>query len=135
MRILLISFVLLSYKPLFSQYRLYDLLITEFMADPTPVVSLPNAEFVEVYNNTNDTISLLNWQLADAATAALIRTNYRLPPNEYVILCGTNNVSSFSVYGPTIGITGFPNLNNDEDKILLIDPAGKTIHEIHYTLQ
>lgn len=135
MRLFLVLIVLFSGHMLFGQHRLYDLLITEFMADPAPVVSLPNAEFVEVYNNTNDTISLLNWQLADAATTALIRSNYLLPPHQYLIICGNNNVNSFSAYGPTLGITGFPNLNNDEDKIILIDPGGKTIHEIHYTLQ
>lgn len=104
------------------------------MADPTPVVGLPNAEFVEIYNNSEDTISLLNWQLGDASGRTTIRTNYLLPPQQHLILCANNNVSLFTPFGPSLGITSFPSLNNDADQIVLIDPSGKIIHQVYYQI-
>lgn len=118
-----------------AQFQPYDVLITEWMADPSPVQGLPNAEFVEIYNATNDSISLLNWQLGDASSVTNIRTNYYLAPHSYLILCSNANVALFSNFGSTLGVTSFPNLNNNEDKIMLISPDGTIIHELNYSLK
>src|SRR5690349_24924096 len=41
----------------------FELLITEIMADPTPVISLPDAEYIEIYNPTTHTFNLSNYKL------------------------------------------------------------------------
>jgi len=49
----------------FVRVSAFSILITEVFPDPTPVVGLPEVEFIELYNNTNATISLNNWTLSD----------------------------------------------------------------------
>ncbi len=118
-----------------AQQFYFQILITEFMADPVPVVGLPNAEYIELYNNSSDTIQLLNWQIADAAGSATIRTPYAFPPYSYLIVCSNSHVPLFIPYGNTLGISSFPNLNNDADDITIIHPSGIIVHQLSYNLK
>ncbi len=83
-----------------------DVVINEFLCDPTPVVGLP-----------------------DNATFGTIQSAWLLP-GEYRVLCATGSVSSFP--GST-GVTSFPGLNNSGDDIVLKDNTGVQIDKISYT--
>ena len=111
----------------------YDVVITEIMADPTPPVGLPNAEFIELKNVSSTAFNLSGWKLSDATGTATISTTFILQPDSIVILCGTSNVSAFSVFGRTIGVTSFPSLDNNGDVLTLRSPQGKVIHTVAYT--
>ena len=63
-----------------------ELLITELMADETPVVGLPASEFIEIYNNTAaKTLSLRGVRLLKpgGTTAAVLPDTARLLPGQY----------------------------------------------------
>jgi len=49
---------------LFAQNR-YDVVIDEIMADQTPIVGLPNNEWIELKNTTSSAINLLNWRIGE----------------------------------------------------------------------
>ncbi|MBK5272217.1 MAG: lamin tail domain-containing protein, partial [Bacteroidia bacterium] len=49
---------------LFAQNQ-YDVIIDEFMADPTPMIGLPNNEWLELKNTTTAPINLQNWRIGD----------------------------------------------------------------------
>ncbi|MBP5708871.1 MAG: lamin tail domain-containing protein, partial [Bacteroidales bacterium] len=40
-----------------------DVVITEIMADPTPVVGLPEVEYIEILNRTDEDIYLDGWTI------------------------------------------------------------------------
>ena len=110
----------------------YDLLINEIMADPTPVVGLPDAEFIEIFNNSNKYINLNSINLQKGAT------NYRLPakvlaPKQYVIVCDDAVTAQLTPFGTVAELSNFPSLTNTGDKIALIDTFGNSIHSVQYS--
>ena len=86
---------------------LNDLLITEIMATPSPVVGLPNLEYVEIYNNTAVSISLSEVYLGDNAGRTPIG-GINIDPNSYLILTKSSSVPTLSAYGATQGLNSFP---------------------------
>ncbi|HLU86314.1 MAG TPA: lamin tail domain-containing protein, partial [Taishania sp.] len=106
-----------------------DILINEFMADPSPAVDLPEVEFVEIYNVSNKIIDLSNWKLGDNTTFGSFNGGI-IYPNEYKVLTANSNVGQFT---NSIGVTNFPSLNNTEDDIVIQNGQGTVIDKISYT--
>jgi len=113
----------------------FDIVITEIMADPTPQVGLPNAEYLELKNISSTPFNLSGWRISDASGTATITTNFVLQPDSVVILCSNSNVATFSAFGRAIGVTSFPSLDNDGDQLTLRSPQNKVIHAIVYTTE
>lgn len=110
-----------------------DLVISEFFPDPSPVVGLPEQEFIELYNNTLFPITLSGWKIADLTAAATIPT-ITIPADSFVILCSPTNVSLFQSFGRVVAVSGLPSLNNSGDLISLRDATEKSIHQLTYDL-
>ncbi|MFN8288871.1 MAG: lamin tail domain-containing protein [Chitinophagaceae bacterium] len=125
-------FVLLTPVCSIAQNR-FDVVISEIMADPSPPVSLPGNEWIELKNTTTAAISLQNWRIGDAAGTSGPMPAYLLPPGGVVIVCTGSAATALSVYGPVITVTSFPSLDNDGDLLFLRAANGKTIHAINYT--
>jgi hypothetical protein len=111
----------------------FSILITEIMADPSPVVGLPNAEYIEVRNCSGTAINLSGWKIGDAVSVANISANFLLHPDSVVILCSNANIAAFSFFGKAIGVSSFPSLDNEGDQLTLRSPGNKVIHSIAYT--
>ena len=63
-----------------------DVVINEIMADPTPVVGLPEWEFIELFNTTPFPIDLKDWTLT-IGTSSKVFASVVIDPKEYLILC------------------------------------------------
>lgn len=116
--------------------RVGELLITEIMADESPVVGLPAAEFIELYNNTTTkTLSLRGVRLfkAGSSTAAVLPDTARLLPGQYAVVCGSTHVAQFASYGKVYGPSNFPALGNGGDQLVLRGRDGTTLFEVAYT--
>ncbi|HEV7329776.1 MAG TPA: lamin tail domain-containing protein [Flavisolibacter sp.] len=113
--------------------RRFDLLITEIMADPTPAVGLPNAEYIEIKNVSATAYNLQGWRISDATGSATINTAFVLQPDSAVILCANSNVAQFSLLGRTIGVASFPSLDNDGEILSLRSPQNNLIHAVQYS--
>ncbi len=105
----------------------WSLRINEILADPTPQIGLPDAEFVELYNSTDSYVNLQDFQLADGMVS-----NGVIPPNEYAILCDPDDSTSFSNYGLVIPVTSLPTLTNSGRDLVLRDNLGNLIDSIYY---
>ena len=107
-----------------------DVIINEFMCDPTPVVGLPDAEFVELYNRSSKIFNVNGWKLGDNATFGTMQDGW-LMPGEYIVLTPTSSVDSFAV---ATGVTSFPSLNNSGDAIVIYDDNGNFLDSIYYDI-
>ncbi len=110
-----------------------DVIINEFMSDPSPVVGLPNTEFVELHNRTANNFSLSGWKLTDGSSTGTIPA-YIIPAGGYVILCANSDTALFTPFGPTVGLSTFPSLNNSGDNIIIRDNNNITIDSITFDL-
>ncbi len=133
MKILIFSslFLLLFCKAI-AQANRFDVLITEIMADPSPMVGLPNAEWIEIKNLSAQPLNLKGWKLGDASSVTTINTSYILLPDSFLILCSNSNVTLMNTWGTSLGLSSFPSLDNDGDQLVLWSATGQTIHAVAY---
>ncbi|MCG9881285.1 MAG: lamin tail domain-containing protein [Bacteroidia bacterium] len=109
-----------------------EVLITEFMPDPEPVVGLPNAEFVELYNNSRFPINLSDFSLGDAGLTSKIPA-YIIMPFSYLIFCAAKDTALYKPFGNVLGLNPWPSLNNSSDTLRLFYKQ-KIWQEIAYDL-
>ena len=109
-----------------------DLLITEIFADPIPSFGLPEQEYIELYNTTTQALDLENCTFSDGGTPALLPKTV-LMPYSFLILTKAGNETLFSGYGQTIGLIGFPALNNTGDILEIRDGQGELLDAVSYT--
>ncbi len=68
-------FLLMINPPLISAQDRYDIVITEFIADPNPSVGLPPESFIELKNISKNNYNLHNWKISNGSSAATIKTD------------------------------------------------------------
>jgi hypothetical protein len=119
----------------FSLYtaQQYDIIIDEIMADPMPVVGLPNDEWIELKNTSAYAINLRGYTISDTSAQSGPMPNFILQPNSFVIVCTGSAVAAMSVLGPTISVTNFPALLNSGDLLILKSASGKIMHAVNYS--
>ncbi len=109
-----------------------DLVITELFSDPEPSIKLPDYEYVEILNRTNDTLDLQGFGFSDGTTTALF-PSLLIAPHHYWLLCASGFVQEFSAYAPVLGLSNFPSLNNSGDKLELKNQYGEILHQVAYS--
>jgi hypothetical protein len=111
---------------------LNELIITEVMADPTPAQDLPDAEYVEIYNNSNRPLQLRGIVLQDNNQSSTLSSSWLLP-GRYLTLCDDSDYQEMGQRSTSLALSSFPNLNNESDQITLTSPDGNTLlHQVSY---
>lgn len=111
----------------------FDVLIDEILSDPTPPVSLPNAEFVELKNTSGKNMNLQGWRLSSNTSRSGAFPSYVLPADSFLVLSSTSSAVHYAKYGRTLGIISFPSLGNAGTTLTLTSKEGFTIHSVSYT--
>lgn len=127
----------LSYAPVVDSSLIcfpseHDIVINEIMADPTPVVGLPDVEYVELYNRSQMSLSM------KGCTIMINKTKKPLPdfvmsPNSYVVMCKPKDTTSLSPFAKVLGVAGFPALTNGGTVIELINREGETVDNVLFS--
>lgn len=111
-----------------------DILITEILADPSPTVGLPDAEYIEIYNNSTYPVYLDQLQIQKGSKYyPLPLTEQQLLPKQFMLLHQIKDSILFQNYSSKIGMN-LPSLSNDGDTLLLADKKGLLLHAINYNL-
>lgn len=103
-----------------------SVIITEIMADPTPVVGLPDAEYVEIFNRSPQPVSTKGWRLGTALLPDSV-----LAPGGYAILCARSSVPLLVRFGRVWGLSPF-SLVNSGATLTLRNALGALIFSIRY---
>ena len=111
----------------------FELLITEIMADPTPTIGLPDAEYLEIHNTSSDIFNLSDYIIRIGTNEKTLPDSL-IYPNEFVILTGSGNTSLLSSFGRVIGLQSMSALTNSGTTLAILDQQGIVIHELEYTL-
>lgn len=112
----------------------YDVVIDELMADPSPQVGLPNAEWIELKNTSAFPINLQGWKIEDASGISGPMPVYILKPDSFVIVCTGSAVPLLSPFGNCIAVTSFPSLDNNGETLSLRSPDGTIMHAVNYSI-
>ena len=110
--------------------KAFDVVIDEIMADPSPQVGLPDAEYVELYNKTAYPIDLNNWCLETGVTRKIF-PDVSINPHGFLILAKDDWLS---FYGTVVHLfTSVSTLPNEGTALLLRNGQGRIIHSVDYT--
>lgn len=110
----------------------FQVVINELMPDPNPAVNLPEEEYVEIYNTSDQSVSLSGWTIQDNSSQADF-PDESLAPQEYAIVVRNSNVALFESFGRVIGLSSLPSLNNSGDTFTLRDAMGEISDQVAYT--
>lgn len=108
-----------------------DVVINEIMADPTPVVGLPEFEYVELHNPTPVLINLNGFVLKVGTTAKPIG-NVQITPGGFLLLANETARPALEPYGPFFGFSSFQ-LANSGAQLSLLSPEGLEISSVNYS--
>jgi hypothetical protein len=118
----------------------YSLVISEIMADPNPVVALPDAEYLEIFNRGPSPVSLAGYRLVIGDNTKILTPRQAgnppagmLEPGKYFIVCDVEDEPAFLSKGQTIPVSHLPSIVNTGATLVLESPSGKVIHSVSFT--
>ena len=106
-----------------------DLIFTEILADPDPVVQGIPSEFIEVYNKSLHTLELHGLSI----NSCVFEGSQLLLPNEYLILGDITESLSFLSTSNKLLIPSFPTLTNS-GMLLKLSMNGMHLDSIRYSI-
>ncbi|MCE5345277.1 MAG: lamin tail domain-containing protein [Bacteroidales bacterium] len=109
-----------------------DIVISEIMADPFPVISLPGEEYIEITNRTNYSYNLRNWILLCGSQSCFF-PEIRINPYEIMIICSSEDTLVFAEFGRAEGLKQFPSMTDRGNIICLSDSSGTLITGVDYS--
>ncbi len=118
---------------LFTFYKAMsgDIVINEIMADPTPQVGLPDAEYLEIFNASSFPVSLDNWSLK-IGSAVKSFGSITIKPDSFLILCDDSDVDLFKNFGMVYGFSSL-SLANTGNSLSLMNGQHQVIHYVNYS--
>ncbi|WP_209331377.1 lamin tail domain-containing protein [Lunatimonas salinarum] len=115
--------------PMAAAYR--DILINEVMPAPREGGSLPNAEYVELFNASQRPVQLGGMRFGNNRTFTTL-SRYVLDPGQYLILCPVSQVGQFTAFGEVMGVSPWPTLLNAGDEVWIGTAEGSVLDRFAY---
>lgn len=113
-----------------------SIIVNEIMFNPQD----DEPEWIEIYNNSENSINLRDWQISDVITtpayATITTENYYVEPGKFVVLSKDSGIYE---YHPNLSegviLLNFAILNNTEDGVVIYNRFGETIDSVFYSNQ
>jgi len=105
--------------------------LNEILSDPTPVVGLPDREYIELYNPGISPVNLKGWLLGLGSKQKVV-PDVSIAAGGYLLLTGTGGTTDLQLFGKVVEISGF-SVTNAGMTITLSDPEKKCTDQLVYT--
>jgi len=106
-----------------------DLILTEILADPDPVVQGVPSEFIEIFNKSSHTLELNGLTV----NSSVFEGTHLLLPNEYLVVGDVNESLSFLSVTNKLLIPSFPTLTNS-GMLLKLSLNGMHLDSVRYSI-
>ncbi len=111
----------------------FEILITEIMSKPSPMVGLPDAEYIELYNSKDYPINLKNYQL-NVGNSSKTFPDYTLQAHEYLIITANSSIPLLASFGNILGFSSLQ-ITNDGQEISIFNTDTTLIHNVYFSSQ
>jgi len=107
-----------------------NLVVNEIMYAP----SSNQSEWIEIYNRSDSSVNIKNWEIADNSTTVKVTKNdFILAPKSFVVLSSDSSLLNvFNNFINLLIIPNLPSLNNTGDAVVLHDSLGLEIDSLSY---
>ena len=111
----------------------YDILINEFMPDPSPSVGLPNAEYIELYNRSAKSIDLKDFKLINGSVETILPP-FTLKSKQFVTIYAEKKGIYFGIYGDTLPVAKLISISNPGDTFYLKSADNTIVDAVSFDL-
>jgi hypothetical protein len=107
------------------------IVISEVLVNPLPQQSLPNSQYIELYNRSNYSVNLKGMKISDGISTTTL-PNYKLMKDSFILIAPATKAIEFtSKIIPAL----FPYLNIDNDQLTLTDSLNSVINSMSYNIK
>lgn len=114
-----------------QEIKRYDVVISEIMADPTPTIGLPTAEYIELFNRTPRQLQLHNWSIKIGNTIKPL-PNITIDSNGYIVLVAEKNKDLLLSYCPNLYTLSSLSITDGGQSIVLYNEHNQAIHQVTF---
>ncbi|MFT5725449.1 MAG: hypothetical protein ACI9JN_002574 [Bacteroidia bacterium] len=111
---------------------LHDVVISEVLPDPSPNVGLPEVEYLELTNRSNEIIDLSGWTISDKSKSVELPV-YVLWPDSIVLVCDKSSQKLYAHLPNVVAVDGLISLNNSGDSLVLKNSNDEIVFSLNYT--
>ena len=108
------------------------IVVSEIMSKPSPVVGLPDAKYVEIYNRSDNAVSLSGWKISLGSTTKPL-PSVIIGAQSYLVLTAADNAFMFEGFENVVGVDGFPSFAQGGTTISLSDKNGNIVHTLTFS--
>lgn len=109
-----------------------DVLINEIMADPTPVIGLPPAEYIELYNRTEGELLLENWKLQLGKTRKTL-PDILLPSHGFAVIAAAADTPLLQAFCDTVYALSSLSITDGGQELILYNHYDEVIHLVKFS--
>ena len=108
------------------------IVVSEIMSKPSPVVGLPDAKYVEIYNRSDNAVSLSGWKISLGSTTKPM-PSVIIGAQSYLVFTAADNAFMFEGFENVVGVDGFPSFAQGGTTISLYDKNGNIVHTLTFS--
>ncbi len=109
-----------------------DVLIHEIMADPTPAIGLPPAEYIELFNRTEGTLLLEGWKLLLGKTLKNL-PDMLLPSHGFALIAAAEYAPLLQAYCDTVYSLSSLSITDGGQELILYNNYDEVVHLVKFS--